>query len=66
MSQIIETEKSVHFEVSFGPTKESQREIKTFTDEAHAIEFFKKKDKAGMHIDAYEVNTVTTRKKLSA
>lgn len=63
---MITTKKSVHFEVNFGPSKESMRELKTFDDEETAIAFFKKKDKEGMHVDAYEVNTVVTRKKLSA
>lgn len=65
MSKHHDTEKTVRFEVSFGPSQESEREVKSFSDEADAVEFFKKKDKAGMHVDAYEINTVITRRKLT-
>jgi hypothetical protein len=57
--------KEVKYEVKFGSKKESDRETKTFTEQDKAIEFFKEKDKAGFHVDAYEVETVVKRKKLT-
>jgi len=55
----------VKYQVTFGPKKESERETKNFTDPTLAIDFFKEKDKAGFHVDAYEITTVITKKKLS-
>ena len=57
--------KTIHYEVTFGPKKEENREMKTFSDENVAAEFFKTKEKEGMHVDAYTIETVITKKKLS-
>lgn len=61
----ITQETEVHYEITYGPKKESNREVKIFDDEDKALEFFEKKDKEGFHVDAYEIETVVKKKKLS-
>lgn len=60
-----QSESTLKYEVKYGPKKETDRETKQFSDETQAINFFNEKDKAGMHVDAYTVETVVTRKKLT-
>lgn len=59
-------EVKTHYEVTFGPKKEKAREMKPFNNEKEALDFFEMKDKEGMHVDAYEIETVVivTKKKL--
>ena len=61
----IREEKELRYEVTYGPKKESDREVKSFDDENKALEFFEKKDKEGFHVDAYEIETTVKKKKLS-
>lgn len=59
---INKTEKStvVLYKVTFGPKKEKDREWKLLYTEDEALEFFKKKEDAGMNVDVYKVTTVTS------
>ena len=60
-------EVKTHYEVTFGPKKEKVRAMKSFNNEKEALDFFEMKDKEGMHVDAYEIETVViiTKNKLS-
>lgn len=57
--------KIVSYEVTYGPKEHKDREKKTFSEEAEALKFFDKKDQEGFNVDAYEIVTVKTKKKLS-
>lgn len=61
----IKEEKFVEYTVTYGHKKENERESKMFADETSALDFFEKKDKEGFHVDAYEIETVVKKKKLS-
>lgn len=66
-TQQIKEVKETKYEVTFGPKDNINREKKIFTDETVAMDFFTKKDKAGFHVDAYEIEKtiITKTKKLS-
>lgn len=53
---------SVKYEVLFGPKDESGRKKAVFWNQDDAAEFFQAKEKAGMHVDAYEIEETVTRK----
>lgn len=65
MSVDIKETVTTKYEVTFGPKKESDREKKQFSEQDKAIAFFKEKDKAGMYVSAYEIQTTITKKSLA-
>ena len=57
------TETTVKYEVTFGPKKHSDREKCSFNDEQKASDFFHHKEKQGMYVDVYLIETtIATRK----
>jgi hypothetical protein len=62
---LIQTDKCVTYEVTYGAKNEKERNTRKFSDEKMAIAFFEKKDKEGFHVDAYETETIIKRKKLT-
>lgn len=61
----IKEEKTVEYEVTYGPKAEKDRENQMFGDKKMAQIFFEEKDKAGFHVDAYEIERTVKIKKLS-
>lgn len=61
MNQTVTTK----YEVTFGPKKENDREKKEFSNEDDAVKFFKEKDKAGMHVNVYEIQITVVKKQLA-
>lgn len=57
--------KVISYEISYGPVNENMREKKIFTNKKKAIGFFNEKQKQGLYVDAYQIETVVTKKKIT-
>lgn len=60
-----EIQTETKYEVTFGQKDNVNRENKIFAEETKAMDFFEKKDKEGFHVDAYEIEVTTKKRKLS-
>lgn len=58
-------EKNVKYKITFGPKKEADREIQFVSDKTAAIKLFETKDKAGLHVNVYQIETVITETKIA-